>query len=133
MEWSLSQRKYQLWLATPSRNRPKGLQTREDVALQLGLPEDALQTWECSAGWWDDTFEAARAIIGHRLADILESTVSQAIKGNVPAQKLAYTILGVAAEHVDHKIQLEDDRLVIVMQHMPGPVVPKVGSGPVEP
>lgn len=129
MDWSIAQQKYMLWLAVPSKDRSKSLKTREDVAIVLGVSLEDMQLWEASAGWWDDTFAISRAIIGHKLSDILEATAREAIRGSVAAQKLAYTLLGVTAERVEHKIALDDDRLVIVMQRAPegAPVQPVQG------
>jgi DNA-binding XRE family transcriptional regulator len=123
-ERSLAQRKYQLLLAVPQSDRPDHLQTRADVAEALGVDEATVMAWEASAGWWDETFGLARALVGHQLADILQATVKSALKGSVAAQKLAYTVLGVAAEKVEHKLELENDQLVIVMRG-PAPAQPQ--------
>jgi len=138
MEWSLMQRKYQLWLAVPSKNRPRNLRNREEVAKALGVDVDTLLVWEASAGFWDDTFSIARALIGHRLADILEANAREAVRGSVTAMKLAYQVLGVASEKIEHKLSMEDDQLVIVMRNAPDSALTKPpaqasGTAPVQP
>uniref|UniRef100_A0A6M3L7M5 Uncharacterized protein n=1 Tax=viral metagenome TaxID=1070528 RepID=A0A6M3L7M5_9ZZZZ len=113
--WSLAQEKYQLWLAVPSSQRPIKLRTRADFARVSGIDEDLLCLWEQSAGWWDATFAIARRVVGRQLADILEATAREAIKGSVPAQKLAYQVMGVAAEKVEHQVNVDEDRLVVIL------------------
>lgn len=138
MDWTLLQQKYMLWLAVPTKNKPANLKNREQVATALGVEVSTLLAWEGSAGFWDDTFAITRSLIGHRLADILEANAREAVRGSVPAMKLAYQVLGVASEKIEHKLSMEDDQLVVVMRSAPDSALTKpptdpVGSTPVPP
>lgn len=114
-DWSLKQQKYQLWLATPRSCRPKDLRTYKAVAERLGVGRTTLREWEVAPGWWEEVYSQARSIIGKDLGSILNSMVTEAINGSVPAAKLCLEALGVHVEEIKHRHTLESDRLVIIM------------------
>ena len=125
--WTIQQQKYQLWLAAPNRSRPRNLRSRKTIAEKLGVSVPTLRRWETEPRWWDAVFQQARAIIGRRLAGILDAMATAAEGGSVNAAKLCLEVLGVHHKRIQHDVDVRGDQLVVILH---GDALPSNGATP---
>lgn len=117
--WTARQRQYILWRALEPSQRPENLPDERAIAHYLGVSIAQLHEWHALPGFWDEVYQATRAIIGAELPAILRAIVASAKRGHVGAQKLALQVLGVYRDVSEHKVTTEKDQLVIVMPQRP--------------
>jgi hypothetical protein len=107
--------RYKLWRSLPPDERPDVLKTDRDFAKYYGLSLSTLRQWESDPRFFEDVFATAKSTIGRRLPEILGALAARAAGGNIPAVKLALEVLGVHHDKIQHSIEFEDDRLVVIM------------------
>ena len=114
--WSIQQKKYQFWLAVPSKDRPAALRTKKQVASALRVSESTLALWESLPGWWLAVHEHAIATLGNDLQEILTTLSERAKQGNVSAIKLALQVLGLFSEKTEQEVTHHHDQLMVVVK-----------------
>lgn len=107
--------RYKVWRSLPPDERPDAIQTEREFAKYYGLSMATLRQWESDPKFWEDAFAIAKATIGRRLPEILTALAKRASDGNVPAIKLSLEVLGVHHDKVEHSVDFEDDRLIVIM------------------
>lgn len=113
--WTIRQRKYQEWLGTPKALRPSNLKTNSTIAEALGTTPSTLRNWRMLPGWWEAVYAFARSVLGEYVSDIMHAQAIEAIHGSTPAAKLCLELMGLFSEQVKHTVEIENDRLVIIM------------------
>ena len=113
--WTIRQLKYQEWLGTPKALRPKNLKTNTAIAEALGITPYTLRNWRMLPGWWEAVYAFARSVLGEYVSDIMHAQAIEAIHGSTPAAKLCLELMGLFSEQVKHTVEIENDRLVIIM------------------
>jgi hypothetical protein len=107
--------RYKLWRSLPPGDRPEALRTDKEFAKYYNVSLSTLRQWESSPAFWEECFAIAKNTIGQRLPEILSALAARAATGNVPAVKLALEVLGVHRDKVQHTLDVDDDRLVVIM------------------
>jgi len=115
MIWSATQRKFQLWLATPPELRPKEVRKLEGFAKSVDTEVSSLVEYSSMPGFWDETYKLCGNIVGEALSDIISAVVNRASQGNIQAAKLCLEMLDLRAEKfvIEHK--KDKDVLLLVM------------------
>jgi hypothetical protein len=91
-EWTIDQVRYQEWLATPKALRtPK---TVDLLAKELGTSRVSLWEWSKKPGWNQAVAQLARDYLHTDAPSILQALGKKAMRGDVPAIKLALEVLG---------------------------------------
>ena len=107
--------RYKLWSSLPTDERPQAIQSKKDFAAYYGVSLSTLRQWEADPKFWEDTFAMAKNILGNRLAEVLTALGNRASSGNIPAVKLFLEVLGVHHDKIEHTVDFDDDRLVVIM------------------
>ncbi len=93
MEWTRKQKAYQQTLADPEEERD-----REQLADFLGVSAETLCRWEEREGFWSEVNRFARAEAERALTSVWQALTGRARRGDVPAIKLLFAMLGQAPE-----------------------------------
>ena len=96
VRFTARQRKYIRWLAQGQENRQPD--TEAELARLMGVTDRTLRRWERRTGFVEAVHGEALKLLGRRLPDILDALYKRAVKGDVPAIKLA---LAVTERQVD--------------------------------
>lgn len=89
MPWTRKQKTYQHALADPDDGR----QT-EEIAEALGVQPETLKTWENKKGFWAEVNRLAKTEAERALTSVWRALISRARRGDVPAIKLLFALLG---------------------------------------
>src|SRR4051812_23988980 len=91
--WSPQQQAYIAWLALPKRDRLPKNETA--LASQLNVDRRTLHNWRNLPALRAEVNKLCRALIGGRLAEVLESLENSALSGSTPHQRLYFELLSM--------------------------------------